>query len=667
MPERMTPRLTIAIPTLNRAGLLGRAIESALAQTSPDIEIIVSDNGSTDETPAAIERYAGRGLRLFRHASTMPATKHGQFLVERARGEFFLGLSDDDFLEPEFAAEVLALFDQHPKLSFAYTGCAVHYEDYLVPAVVGPPVETGASFLAAHYAGQREVSWCACVTRVRDLLELGPQPDGCIIGDMFYWTKLAFRGPVGCVPRVLSHYVLLRSQNDNMSHGTPPAIWARESRLLADQVIETSRRQGLEADYIAHLQSDCRRHIGRSTANQFIWCRLRGASRSQAWRWVSDCLTYLSLLSNPTELTRLAAALILPRTMLRRLLLSGAARVAATRGTTKIDNPTREQGLTLARFTSLLGPRNSALRTACRRIAMRFACARHGAHLSFSGQYIDVSKGNRTIRISMQHFPYALDMSRSFEHYFGQIVPISVGGRLVVDYSGPQVHRYAASGLEFELSSFAEEVAAIESYFRWYRPNPGDTVFDLGAYCGVSSYYFSHLVGPTGKVYAFEPDPLNFSLLQRNIARHCLTNVVAVQVAVSDTSGFAEFFSEGALGSTLATHSSRISSGGVTRVKTITFEEACAVYGVPAFAKIDIEGAEVATLAAAAEFIKAHSIHFTLDTNHLVGGKLSNRAVETFFSATGYDVESSDEFGFMTTWARPTNRHGSVLAAKAAV
>src|SRR5580704_8361224 len=123
--QRMAPRLTIAIPTVNRAGLLGRAIESALAQTSSDVEIIVSDNGSTDDTPAVIarysEHYSGRGnesrLRTFRHASTMPATIHGQFLVEQARGEFFLGLSDDDFLEPEFAAEVLTLFGQHPELS----------------------------------------------------------------------------------------------------------------------------------------------------------------------------------------------------------------------------------------------------------------------------------------------------------------------------------------------------------------------------------------------------------------------------------------------------------------------------------------------------------------------------------------------------------------------
>ena len=324
-----TPRLTIAIPTLNRAELLVRAIESALAQTSRDIEIIVSDNGSSDNTAAVIRRYAGRGLRTFRHPSTVPAPEHGRFLIEQAQGEFFVGLSDDDFIEPEFAAEVLALYDQHKELSFVYTGCAVHYEDLQVPAAVGPPLEVGSAFLANHYAGKREVCWCACVTRARDLLELGPQPDDCILGDMFFWSKLAFRGPVGCIPRVLSHYVLFRSQNDNISHGTPPVVWARESRLLVSEVIEASRRAGADKEYISSFRANSRSHISRSTANQFIWTRLRGASLIQAWLWFSGCLPYLDW--SPKPLIRIIAALFLPRQALRYLILIGAAKLARER------------------------------------------------------------------------------------------------------------------------------------------------------------------------------------------------------------------------------------------------------------------------------------------------------------------------------------------------
>jgi hypothetical protein len=327
--EAMTPRLTIGIPTVNRADLLSRAIESALAQTSNDIEIIVSDNGSVDHTQAVLARYAGQGLRTFRHDSTIPVAKHAEFILNQVRGEFLVALSDDDFLEPEFASEVLAMFDRHTELSFVYTGCYFHYESQRVRALVGPAVESGADFLAAHYADQREVCWCACVTRVQDLREIGPLPDDRVIGDMFYWTKLALKGPVGCIPRVLSNYVLFRAQNDNTSHGTSPLAWTRESKLLADEVIRASRQAGASAEYLAKFETASRLHISRSAANQFMWTRIRGASLVSAWKWSVSCLPYLSW--NFSTLSRLGAALILPRGILRNMLLRGIAKLSASR------------------------------------------------------------------------------------------------------------------------------------------------------------------------------------------------------------------------------------------------------------------------------------------------------------------------------------------------
>ncbi len=325
----MPPRLTIAIPTLNRAHLVGRAIESALAQTSPDIEIIVSDNGSSDNTQAVIARYVGRGLRTFRHPSTISVSQHGYFLIQQSRGEFFLGLSDDDYLEPSFAAEVLALFTAHPELAFAYTGCAIHYEDVQVPCVVGPPLETGAEFLLGHYRGKREVCWCACVTRTCDLLDIGPAPEDRVLGDMFFWTKIAFRGSVGCIARVLSHYILLRSFNDNISHGTAPLDWAREEQLLAREVLEASRRAGASPQYLARLTAATHDYVARTSSNQFVWTRIRGASLGKAWRWLPASLPYISW--NPAMLARVGAALTLPQALLRRMLLSSASRLRATR------------------------------------------------------------------------------------------------------------------------------------------------------------------------------------------------------------------------------------------------------------------------------------------------------------------------------------------------
>jgi glycosyltransferase involved in cell wall biosynthesis len=324
------PRLTIAIPTVNRAYILGEAIESALAQTCKDIEIIVSDNGSTDDTPALIARYAGRGLRTFRHESTMPHAQHGQFILAQVQGEFVVWLSDDDTLLPEYAAEVLAAYDRHPETSFVYTGGFYHYEDIQMPAMVGPPLESAADFFAGYYAGKRDVIWCACAMRIKDIRELLPSfPKGWVCGDLFFWTKIAFKGPVGCVPRDLVHYILLRERNDNMSHGTTPMVWSGELRQVSGEAIQRFRQNGASPEFLARLEAAVRSYTTRLTVNQFLLTRVRGASIGDAMRWSVQCLPYFSF-SWPV-ISRMGAAFILPRKVIKRLWLKGCATVAARR------------------------------------------------------------------------------------------------------------------------------------------------------------------------------------------------------------------------------------------------------------------------------------------------------------------------------------------------
>ena len=62
----------------------------------------------------------------------------------------------------------------------------------------------------------------------------------------------------------------------------------------------------------------------------------------------------------------------------------------------------------------------------------------------------------------------------------------------------------------------------------------GDIVVDVGANMGIHTLYFSRLVGPNGKVYSFEPDPTNFTLLKKNIVYNQCNNVILEQKAVSD-------------------------------------------------------------------------------------------------------------------------------------
>lgn len=276
--------------------------------------------------------------------------------------------------------------------------------------------------------------------------------------------------------------------------------------------------------------------------------------------------------------------------------------------------------------------------------------SRNGIAVTFRDSRIEIRDRNRVIHISENNLPFAMGIARQFESHFKIVRPEEIGPDSVVDFSNPKLHCYTETGLEFELTSLPEEQSALDLYFRRFAPAPGDTVFDMGAHCGVSAYHFSKAVGPSGKVIAFEPDPTNYAYLLRNINRHSLANVVAVRAALSDGNGEAEFHAEATLGSGLSEFATRPSLGTVQAVETMTLERACELYGAPAFVKMDIEGAEIAVLADT-EYLRRFNAGFVLDTNHVVNGKRTDAAVELAFKAAGYQVESLDADGLVTTWA----------------
>ena len=321
------PRMTIVIPTLNRAALVGRALESALAQDSADLEIIVSDNGSRDETRAVLARYSDPRLRILHHEETIPAVDHANFLLREARGKFFLGLSDDDWIEPDFVEKVLALFDRKPGLSFVWTGCWIHYADVALPARTGPEVEGGANFLAAFLAGERNVCWCACVTRTADLRRIGSLPPDVICGDMFYWTKLATFGDVGCVPEPISNYVVYRDAGDGDAGGRSVLSWAEDTARWVRDIMASCEKTGTRYYSRDELRGYADRFLARSVANQFVWQAMRGVDRASLFRSVKPALPYLRG-HDRSPWIRVIASLLAPRRLLRSRMLAEARRRA---------------------------------------------------------------------------------------------------------------------------------------------------------------------------------------------------------------------------------------------------------------------------------------------------------------------------------------------------
>lgn len=105
MSFNVNPLVTIAIPTFNRAsGNLASTVQSAVNQAYKNIEIIVSDNCSSDHTEQVIKQFGTSRIQYIRHPENIGANANFNFCISQAKGEYFLLLHDDDLIDDDFVA-----------------------------------------------------------------------------------------------------------------------------------------------------------------------------------------------------------------------------------------------------------------------------------------------------------------------------------------------------------------------------------------------------------------------------------------------------------------------------------------------------------------------------------------------------------------------------------
>jgi len=114
-------KVSICIPTYNQAGYIRAALESALAQTLGDIEVVVSDNHSTDGTREYLESVGDARVRVVRPNRHVSASENFEFCSAAARGEYMSILCSDDLLTPAYAETMAGILDAHPNVAFAYS------------------------------------------------------------------------------------------------------------------------------------------------------------------------------------------------------------------------------------------------------------------------------------------------------------------------------------------------------------------------------------------------------------------------------------------------------------------------------------------------------------------------------------------------------------------
>lgn len=126
MKKPAPPRVSVVTPTRDRARYLGLAIDSALGQGIPGLEVIVVDDGSSDGTPALLASYGDRIRVIRRETGSGPSAARNLALAE-ARGEFVAFLDSDDLWRPGRLARQIPMLDAAPEAGLLYA--AIDYID----------------------------------------------------------------------------------------------------------------------------------------------------------------------------------------------------------------------------------------------------------------------------------------------------------------------------------------------------------------------------------------------------------------------------------------------------------------------------------------------------------------------------------------------------------
>jgi glycosyltransferase involved in cell wall biosynthesis len=280
MTELTAPRVSIVIPTYNRAPLLAKALDAALAQTYGEIEVVVSDNASTDGTAGILAACSDPRVVKLRQPTLVPPIVNGTACVDAATGQWLLVLSDDDWIAPDCVAKLVAALAAHPTATIAYGRTRKETLAGVEIYTTRPPPRAaarGADFVLAWAEGEREAAFCCTLYDMACLRRLGGFPRFAT-GDNAARAAIALMGDVVHVPEVLAHY---RVHQNSDSHSFSPEQWLEENQLMMDFV-----RDRLPPELRERFASRGRAHAVRALGVRLGEAMEQGMPPTEAARWL---------------------------------------------------------------------------------------------------------------------------------------------------------------------------------------------------------------------------------------------------------------------------------------------------------------------------------------------------------------------------------------------
>jgi glycosyltransferase involved in cell wall biosynthesis len=314
------PKVTIAIPTFNRAAWIEGAVAGALAQTYPDVEVLVCDNASTDETPAVLARFDDPRLRVVRQAANVGMIGNWNACLAEARGDYIALIPDDDRISPWFIERCMSLVDREPGLPIV-----LGLSDLRLASDGGRVLRAtrnkrfasgiwdGIDILNEFLEDRISAQMCSILVRTHALREQGGFPPGMPFSlDKAGWAPVLLKGRAGFVNESCGTF---NEHETNHTNSLDVNLCLDDEWRFTELLIRAARDTVGNPEQQRSVIRSAKRYFGRRALEILVTDRKAGASLAAilplAWRWKAS-LVHLRIGSS-VRLARLLSVLLLPK------------------------------------------------------------------------------------------------------------------------------------------------------------------------------------------------------------------------------------------------------------------------------------------------------------------------------------------------------------------
>lgn len=209
MIENCNPKVTIMIPTYNQAAFIREAIDSALAQTYPNLEVIVGDDASTDATPEIVAKINDPRLKYVRNTCNLGRTaNYRNLLYKHATGDYVVNLDGDDYYtDPNFISEAVNLTNNEAEVVIvtARASWKILNKEHISDI---PDINEATGLLIAKKLPNKNYLFkhMATLYAREEAIRIGFYSTNCNSSDWESLYRLAIRGKVKYLDRIIGFW-----------------------------------------------------------------------------------------------------------------------------------------------------------------------------------------------------------------------------------------------------------------------------------------------------------------------------------------------------------------------------------------------------------------------------------------------------------------------------